>query len=83
MGQRKRSERGPTVSYRTVVFTNQLISVEVLQVAHPSSHIEAAGQGLHAVQGVVICHVSQVCGASLRVVERHGDQALVLAVEAS
>ena len=73
----------PEVPCRVVHLTGQLAGVELLRITHPSDHVEVATQNLHAVQGPVQDHVGQAGGSSLWVVEEHGQQTLVVAVEAS
>ncbi len=83
MGNGERNEHCPGVANRVVHLADQLVGVVLSEVAHSASYVEAVFQALHAVLGPVVGHLIEVCGSSLWVVEEHGHQAFVLAVEAS
>lgn len=83
MGNGKRSEHRPGVVHGVVHLADQLVGIVLTEVAHPASYVEMVSHALHAVLGPIMGHVSEVCGSSHWVVEKHRQQALVLAVEAS
>lgn len=81
MWHRQGHNGSPGVGVGIIHLAGPLVGVKLPQVAHPTGHIKAALQGLHAVQRSVAGHVCQVRASSAGVVEEHGWQAFILRVE--
>lgn len=81
MGHGQRCHRSPGIRSQIVDLAGFLVGVKLPQVAHTTSNVKPASQGLHAMQGSVSSHVCQVGGSFLWVVQQHGRQALILTVE--